>query len=1254
MIRSALFALFLTAMPALAVPITLINPSGEINSGIDRTAIPDAACPGWSGANGQTIHGKIHGGNGAWRMSLNPGGEIRQLTSHAIQAGEAFSLRFDASTFLGLPPSMTAEFFTEPTPGTVNVILTKAFNFTTPLTSGSWEAFQLVTAFGEFNAAAGQSIGVRFRNTAGAGSFLSVDNVRLESFSAPSSVTTFSKSWLTTPDRPWAGADFWANRLQDWEVSAGRLQTRLGDTARPIRTVHRLTTSVREEPGNLSLSVKTGLASATWSAGALSGIFIGAGASHDYRGAALMHHKGGRDGGLFLGVNSAGRAVVQDNRTTAFTQLAIGGTPGVVPASFRVEVSATWQAASRDFLIAVLVHDGTSDAVISQTSVVVAPYTVLGNVGLFSHPGPGSSRFWFQDFSGSGTKIESRPERAFGPVLSTQYTLSRGVLKLTAQLAPVVVAGAPGVVLETFDGIAWQNAATAAIDPDAYTATFRIPGWNFTVPVSFRVGFSENGVTTYRAGTIQADPVNKSEIVVAALSCMVHCAADTANDGFNGIDDATSGPVSWSRDRINFPHEDIIRNVPLHQPDLYAFTGDQIYEGGSPTAQDNSNDENRRLDYLYKWFLFCWTWRDVIADRPSLAIPDDHDVFQGNLWGEGGKATTTQENGGFTKPPAFVKMVERTQTSHLPDAYDPTPILQGIGVYYTSWVYGRVGFAIFEDRKFKNGYADEGFGTIGDQNPASDTARFNRTDLDLLGARQETFLDAFAADWAGQDMKAAISQTALASATTHVGVNYNRIYFDLDANGWPQNKRDKAVGLLRKSFSPHITGDQHVSILLQHGIAANRDAIYSFCVPAIASAFARAWDPGDTTTGTTSVVLPNTGAYLDGFGNHIHILATGNPANYYGQTTYRGTEFLHDRGPGYGIIRFNKAARTTTFECWPLYAGPAGGSQYAGWPVTIRQTDNEGRTPTGYLPVVDTGSFGDPVVRVYDQTSGALIYGYRVNGNRFRPPVYAAGTYRTEIVPTDGALPVIASGLSPSAMPAHTIALFDASSRYVIRGQTVRLRWDCPSATSITINQGVGSVTARTLQGIGIVDVSVNADTTWTLSSTAVSGPTLQAQASVRVFPTKVEWRTASFSPADLANPAAEATIWGDNADPDHDGISNAAEYAAQTSPLAGEKSDAIASSIAPIVVSAVTGQYSVHRVRELLPGAGYTYELQRSDDLATWTVVPWASLVEVSRETGGPGQTDRVTLRLPDSIAQAASAATRVFHRIVLKPAVP
>mgnify|MGYP001813075795 CR=1 FL=1 len=50
-------------------------------------------------------------------------------------------------------------------------------------------------------------------------------------------------------------------------------------------------------------------------------------------------------------------------------------------------------------------------------------------------------------------------------------------------------------------------------------------------------------------------------------------------------------------------------------------------------------------------------------------------------------------DGGYFYHHEYVKMVERCQTAHLPDPYDPTPVQQGIGVYYTDLNVGGVDFA---------------------------------------------------------------------------------------------------------------------------------------------------------------------------------------------------------------------------------------------------------------------------------------------------------------------------------------------------------------------------------------------------------------------------------------------------------------------------------------------------------------------------------------------------------------------------------
>ena len=60
-------------------------------------------------------------------------------------------------------------------------------------------------------------------------------------------------------------------------------------------------------------------------------------------------------------------------------------------------------------------------------------------------------------------------------------------------------------------------------------------------------------------------------------------------------------------------------------------------------------------------------------------------------------------DGGYMFPVAYVNMVQRQQSWHLPDAFDPTPVQRGISVYYTRLKVGGMDFAILEDRKFKTG-----------------------------------------------------------------------------------------------------------------------------------------------------------------------------------------------------------------------------------------------------------------------------------------------------------------------------------------------------------------------------------------------------------------------------------------------------------------------------------------------------------------------------------------------------------------------
>ena len=77
------------------------------------------------------------------------------------------------------------------------------------------------------------------------------------------------------------------------------------------------------------------------------------------------------------------------------------------------------------------------------------------------------------------------------------------------------------------------------------------------------------------------------------------------------------------------------------------------------------------------------------------------------------------------------------------------------------------------------------------------------------------------------------------------------------------------------------------------------------------------------------------------------------------------------------------------FECWPRFADVEKGDseQYVGWPITFEVAENEGREPIAYLKEV-TLPVENAVVELTNDTTGELVYCYRVKGNRFRAPVY--------------------------------------------------------------------------------------------------------------------------------------------------------------------------------------------------------------------------------------------------------------------------
>ncbi|MEM8713405.1 MAG: hypothetical protein AAGG01_20870, partial [Planctomycetota bacterium] len=287
--------------------------------------------------------------------------------------------------------------------------------------------------------------------------------------------------------------------------------------------------------------------------------------------------------------------------------------------------------------------------------------------------------------------------------------------------------------------------------------------------------------------------------------------------------------------------------------------------------------------------------------------------------------------------------------------------------------------------------------------PSYDRAAVDLDGLVLLGDRQLSFLHEWGQDWTGVEMKCVLSQTALCGAVHLHGTEENRLLADLDSNAWPQSGRNAALEEIRRAWAPHLCGDQHLAVVVKHGIDGFGDGPYGFTSPAIVNTiYGRWWWPEDEKAGPNPVPgspLPWTGDFLDGLGNHISMLAYANPPDRKDETK---------RGDGFGVVRFDKAVRQVTVECWPRFADMSRGdaAQFPGWPITFDYADNDGREPAGYLAsLVDLARKTDlegklperPVVQVIEDATGEILYTVRVQDTGFRAPVYAEGSYTVRV-----------------------------------------------------------------------------------------------------------------------------------------------------------------------------------------------------------------------------------------------------------------
>jgi hypothetical protein len=703
-----------------------------------------------------------------------------------------------------------------------------------------------------------------------------MDITRRAFVAAPAAAVTatFASRW--SGSRIWIGPEYWANPLTDWRLENGTVVAQAAEN----RTLHLLTHQVEASsngPLRMSVEITPPAASSVTHAGFRFGI---RGLLDNYRHALIS-------------ATQWVEAFVQADGT-----LVLDGVKSSQPILM-----------NRPFILQLHIEDD-GEAELSAAGVRVrrkiARDRLTGNVALLAgSPArvPGGAAWRFRNWSASGTLLAHRPDQTFGPILWTQYTASRAVLKLTALFPPMGTGDSQQAFLELQRQGKWRRAAAAPIDPMSRTATFRVEKWSASETVPYRVVYRWQNKLHEWAGLVRAEP-SSGTLKLGVFSC---------DNGYA------------------FPLPRLTANVKVQDPDLLFFAGDQIYENYGGFGFSREPASLAMLDYLRKFWQFGWTWRELLRDRPAVVIPDDHDVFQGNIWGQGGRKIPPGREkgfvyGGYVEPPEWVNAVQRTQCAHLPDPVDPAPVEQGIAVYFTELAYGGVSFAIIEDRKFKTG-PESAF----PKGPPNDVAALDAPGTEMLGPRQELFLRRWASD-SQAVLKVVLSQTILCKVTTHAGANLSPNVRDLDSGAWPQSGRRRALLAIRDADPLMIHGDQHLGALVRHGIDDWEDGPLAFMVPGTANGFPRAWWP--------EVEKPD-GRYFDSFGNRMTVLGIANPERGSNQLPRARTHpetLAHRKGSGYGIVRFDLAARTAVFEMWRYQfdaRSPRPEDQFPGFPRTI-------------------------------------------------------------------------------------------------------------------------------------------------------------------------------------------------------------------------------------------------------------------------------------------------------------------------------
>ena len=258
-------------------------------------------------------------------------------------------------------------------------------------------------------------------------------------------------------DRVWIGEEFWSIPIEDWQIKDGRIEC-VGDRAN--MRVNLLTTGISGD-GSFNFSVQMGVLKRGEGQGSAGiRIAIKDNTDSDYRSLCYFVE------GLDIGIRNSEEFFLADEKLLlpeTFDQ-----------SSFILRVEGQQDNVTR--LLSAEIIDTRVNSLQLETSDFKNLDGMISLVSNHFQSGyfPDATYYWFDNISLSGGNVQNYPDRTFGPVLWSMYTLSEEVLKMTAQMPPISSDDPQTVMLQMQNGQNWIDLSSADIDPDARVAVFKV------------------------------------------------------------------------------------------------------------------------------------------------------------------------------------------------------------------------------------------------------------------------------------------------------------------------------------------------------------------------------------------------------------------------------------------------------------------------------------------------------------------------------------------------------------------------------------------------------------------------------------------------------------------------------------------------------------------------------------------------------------------------------------------------------------